>query len=268
MILRKIKKAAKIALSFPSYIQQRNNIILVYTMGKVGSSTMYNTLKKHLPFTDIFHVHFLSTNWLEKILPEKPQMFHRNINKGMHVLNHLSDNEQKRIKIISLVRDPFGRVVSDLFENWEAYFPNKPPNETKNDEILEKLKTSNLDYVLNWFETEFKNFTNFDVYHTPFDYQRGYTIYQNQDFDFICFQLEKLNSCYNSALKEFLKIDVPELLNANVTRNKNTGDLAGQIKQLYTPQEELLSHVYSSKFMTHFYSPTQIKNFKNRWLSQ
>lgn len=38
-------------------------------MGKVGSSTIYQTLKDQLPWNHVLHVHFLSKNWLQNILP-------------------------------------------------------------------------------------------------------------------------------------------------------------------------------------------------------
>ena len=103
--------------------------IVVYQMGKVGSTTVYYSLKKQLPLTPVFHVHCLSENTLK----EQEKSYYK-IGKTPRDVKHLRQgkflNEQLNKfaninwKIVTLVREPIIREISIFFQQRDRNFPN------------------------------------------------------------------------------------------------------------------------------------------------
>ena len=97
--------------------------VLIYQMGKVGSSSIYMSLKEIMP---TFHVHYLRKDLMDKI--NKNQ-----INRGFAPPEHLVTSKMvlkkyikkdKPLNIISLVRDPIARNMSAFFENLDNFILN------------------------------------------------------------------------------------------------------------------------------------------------
>jgi len=239
-----------------------NTIILIYSMGKVGSTSIYFSLKKKLPVTDIFHVHFLSDYWLNEKLPRMNKYFHGNINHGKEILSHIRKNPGKRIKIITLVREPISRDVSDFFQNWKSEYKNIEG--IKTEQILQAIEENKHEYTLNWFDTEFKNYLGFDVYKIPFDTEKGYKIYNLPNIDILCLKLEEINKTGHKALNEFLGIQL-SLLNKNTSLEKKGKELYLEVKKKYKASKSKLHELYSSNYVRHFYTEEEINTFKEKW---
>ncbi|ETR67840.1 MAG: Glycosyl transferase family 2 [Candidatus Magnetoglobus multicellularis str. Araruama] len=107
------------------------NPIFIYQMGKVGSSTIKKSLNNTNLSNYIEQVHFLSWPAIQSIENDyikqnKPVPSHIRIGK---VLRQQIDQSLGRIrfKIISLVRDPVARDISDVFQNIERDIPHMNP---------------------------------------------------------------------------------------------------------------------------------------------
>lgn len=123
-----------------------NNIYLIYTMGKVGSSSIFESLKRKKPYSDVFHVHFLSENYLENILPRRHENFRHNITIGENVLAHIDKKPGSRIKIVTLTREPIERAISDLFQNWRHLYDDI--EEVPKIKLKEHIESLQHDYTL------------------------------------------------------------------------------------------------------------------------
>ncbi len=245
-----------------SYIFNDKTIVLIYTMGKVGSSTVYNSLKKKNLYSKIFHAHFLSANWLENILPKSDKLFHNNIKIGTDILNFIKEHPNYRIKVITLVREPIMRSVSDLFQNWKHLYNDI--EQIDKEKLKNHLEQLNHDYTLNWFDTEFKEFLNIDLYDLPFNREKGYEIYKFKDIDILCIKLEALTEKGNLAIKEFLNKDIV-LEPANKTMDKKGNSHYRYLKENLKINKDELLKIYNSKYVTHFYSQEEIKGFIAKW---
>lgn len=231
-------------------------------MGKVGSSTIYASLKKEKPNSDVFHIHFLSKNWLDNILPKEHKSFHINIRKGKNLREYINNNPIKRLKIITLVREPVIRGISDFFENWETRYDNI--DKLSLDELTSVLEEEDYNYVLNWFNSEFNNYLKIDFYKYKFNKERGYSIYKFKNFDILCIKLEKLNTVSKSALKKYIKKDI-ELIYTNSSEKKTGNQLYKDIKSNYKIPRDKLLELYDSKYMKHFYTDEEINTFVKKW---
>lgn len=255
-------KALKKLVRWIDEVRTRRNIVLVYSMGKVGSSSVYRSLRARLPNTKLFHVHFLSDHWLNERLPAADPHFHSNIDIGKHIRNVIAKHSECRLKVITLVREPITRDLSGIFENWDAHFSTE---EADTGALLEKMQIHTHDYSLNWFDTEFRNFLNFDIYQVPFDKQAGYSIYKHDNADVLCIRLEDLDIVGPKAFREFLGIWNLAILHKNAADQKDRAALYKEIKKAFVPDRAKLSTIYSSKYVEHFYGPAQIEGFYRSW---
>jgi hypothetical protein len=269
-------------------ISRQKHLILVYQMGKVGSSSVVRSLKAQdipsynvhtfAPFflkrgQKIFKAEFYATNMVPKTLWDQ-QLIRRQI---------LQSSSDKPVKIISLVRDPIARNVSQFFQ-WPnmvmeqsdgGYHLRSPvfnydrilKSEAVEDELaklyLTRFKLHERPLV--WFDEELKHHFGIDVYGSDFPKERGYAIYRNGQTDAMVIKLEHLGDIARSALKEFLGIESFELVDANIGSKKNTSDLYRRFLDSIRLPQDYLDTMYNSRFVSHFYSRKEIDGFRARW---
>lgn len=234
------------------------NLYLIYQMGKVGSST----IRKSIEALDleVYNAHFLSDVGINKRKKMNPHRYAKPIEKAENIIR-IVKTTAKRIKIITVVREPIAREISNLFENWKWELDDieKASIETLSDFLKERHPS----WVLKWFDTEFKNYTNINIYDFPFDPMKGYAIYTFEEFDLLLIRQESLSKL-GKAFKEFVGINLC-IINANETKNKIGADKYRHLKKKLKIEHSELLKIYSSEYMQHFYSNQEIQSFINKW---
>jgi len=101
-----------------------------------------------------------------------------------------------------------------------------------------------------------------DIYQTPFDWDRGFQVYESKTprVKMIILRLEDLDNL-EQALGDFLQIDNFKMHKGNLSAEKWYQDIYKRFKKEYTPAPEELAAIYDSQFMRYFYSPAQIERF-------
>jgi len=250
--------------------------IVIYTMGKVGSTSVQTTLQKTHLRNPIFHVHFLSWDNFDKIEKQYREL-------GLRVPEHIwsgrglrrfADKTRGKVrwKIITLVREPVAREISDLFENLKRYPDlNKLSVDSLLEaaivhlrELLEATDESN-DYTCTWFDNELKKVFGFDVYAVKFDYEKGYNIFETEHAGILLIRLENLSKYGPEAMRKFLGIQDPQLVNANEGTEKFDKQVYHQLLERISFPETTLDKVYNSRYSRHFYTDAEILAFKKRW---
>lgn len=250
--------------------------IIIYQMGKVGSSTIYNSLIHTSLANPVLHLHFLS--------PDLPK--HRKAHKQAGIYPfpyHLYLGEATRkviskyrnfpIKIISLVRDPIAFHISNLFQN--PSFAKKLVvndagfiNVDKATEYLENsLKNPDtFSYIFEWFDRELKTVFDIDIFEDRFPVETGYCVYSKNNVEALVIRLEDLSEKGSKAISDFLDLD-----NMLVLKNKNVRDKS-KVKESYKQVYEKISispylcnQIYSSQFVKHLYSKDMIKKLTLKW---
>lgn len=248
-------------------LKNKQNIFLIYTMGKVASASIYESLKRILPFSKIYHVHFLTK---ENILWR--QQFKNNPSATIvekHVLKQLNNNKNKRLKIITLVRDIINRDISMMFQNLSSFIDyQKPFREKHIDQLLEKFEDLDHSMSIQWFEKEFERYLGLDIYSLKFNKEKGYSIYQLDNFDLLIIKLENLNSIYKEALEKYINIEFDLLIKINEAKNKNISNLYKIFRNNLNINAKKLEYIYNSKFMKHFYTDIERNELKNKWLNK
>ena len=249
-------------------IEGQETVYLVYTLGKVGSQTIYITLREKILESDVFHLHFVSDSWFNnpnKILSKKPEA----IKIAQKVRSIVSSN--KKIKIISLVRDPIAKTISQIFQTPEAFgfteieLLNMKPKDICH--VLTHQAKSHFHHPSQWFEQEFLDFTGLDIYRTPFEYSCRKQTDKFNMFEFLILRNEDLQfeeQIINS-LQKFIGKPIDNLIVGNKTNDKITGDIYKKVKNQISFNNDFLNEIYSSKYCQHFYSKIEIEEFKKRW---
>jgi len=254
--------------------------ILVFQMGKVGSTSIYQTLSSLNLDRPIYHVHFLSEPGIrsakiwhqqhEGLIPYGIKYFEL---VGKKVKKNLS---KTRWTIISGVREPIAKEISMYFELANKVNHGLVNQENKLDP--EKIKeyflhrfdqfdlNENKMLTTNWFDQELNGVFGIDVFRHPFDKEKGYSIIRNKNVDLLIYQYEKLNQIFNESLNEFLpSIKAVELKRSNVGSDKWYRETYKKVRESIVIPDEILQKAYSVKYVKHFYTSEMIKDFKAQW---
>lgn len=250
-------------------IWKKHQPILVHTMAKVGSLSVYTSLKKALPKTAIFHTHSLNVNTAQE---EVRYCFDNGIYPGsrspVFLIQEKIISKQKDYKMISLFRDPIERNISAFFDAFELYVGVKPKDYKGDLGQLETLFHKHLPYTypLRWFDDIFFNDTKINVYDYEFNAELGHAVIKHNGIDVL------IMNCYlDDGLKErltgdFCNLKSFSLTNTNITAHKASRDLYKAFKDFIKFDEAYLEEYYSSKYAKHFFTETQRKKAIEKWL--
>jgi len=263
-----MSKLEKLFQDIKAYSDESN--LLIYQMGKVGSTSLEEAIKGSL------HVHSLYSNWPCFVFYQQ-----RRSNFIERFSQHFYDwsrrvalNKRKKIKIISLVRDVYARNISMFFQNlphWMYHFSklDKKDLRLKSDlpllfEIFEKAFDHN--YAFTWYDKEIKRFTGVDIFKYPFDKEKGYCHIQEGKYDILLIKLENLKSSWE-VLEDFVGYKLT-LQSVNRSSDKWHAPVYENFIKNYTPSETYLNQIYNSKLVEHFYTKDEILKFRSKALKR
>lgn len=264
--------------------------LLIYQMGKVGSSTIKQTLALSKMDMPIFHVHYLSEYRVEELEKQRRKYFRTDKYSSLkrpwlykYLRKELIDKfDGQKCKIISLTRDPIARNLSSFFENLEFEQASKNDIYTIKSDYYKidpiTVTNHNLDRLTNFFferlnhnsplvffDSEIKTVFGIDIYSSEFPKSKGYKIYSGEKADLLIIRLEDLNRCIHQALNEFLGINEINLVKTNIGGEKEYAAIYSKFKNYIILPESYINKMYQSKYMQHFYSQEEIRQFKIKW---
>ena len=248
-----------------------NNFVLLCMPPKTGDYTIMNTLSKHIDLCNLWH---------------RPHTFDKNL---------LSIAPDKKTKIITAVREPISQNISmflqhidkadfyffDIPEFWEHggdaqklfeiwlnmnhYANNTNPAYSKyaHNTIIQNTQYP---FMIQDFFQRF-NLHIHDLSQYSFNKEKGYSIYETEQYDIFVFQIEKLNHL-KKYLLDWLELPDMELENGNIAAEKWCSGLYETIKNNLSLSEEYIEQCYNEPYVKHFYSESDIKKFKSKWQKQ
>ena len=234
---------------FPIRIK-RTAPVLVYQMGKVGSSSLGMSLSEAYPGVTVNSHDFSASHdkWMVRRL-------HRAVaEQGM------------RIKIISLVREPIGRNVSAFFENFERDAGVKYWKSELTVGQLRALFLENYRHELPlvWFENHIEDRFGIDVYASSFP-ESGHATYASAAADLLVVRSEIPDAEKEDAIRAFLDLHSFRLLRANVGDLKVYADTYRDFKQEVRFPADYVDRMCNSRYFQHFYSQEVIEGTRRRW---
>ncbi len=177
----------------------------------------------------------------------------------------------KKTKIITLIREPLSRKISGLFQilrkscpdAYKAIYLNKGLySYEKIKPLLDTAMTNDGYYEeFAWFNTEFRQILDVDVYEYPFDKEKGYSIIKQGNIEILLMKLEKLNNL-EDVIGEFVGVENFKLTNANEGKNKPYSELYREAKEKVMFNKENVDYYYrNNAYMDHFYNEEEKLNF-------
>lgn len=259
------------------------NPVLVFHPAKVGSSSVYYSLKKcgicSLQLNDLYY----NINCTDNFEIKK------------HIFEHYKANHN--IKIISLVREPIARDLSYYFQatitDPEYHVRGRVSNDlveeckktlvdyTTDRELIQSKRAYStydwMDYIalhgrygveFDWFDFELKKLFGIDVYAVPFDKQKGYTIISKDNVSVLVVKMEMLNQIEH-VIREFVGVDNFKLINDNLGSEKNYSYMYKELKEKITLSKEYVDFYYNdNEYFNWFYSSDERDIFMKKWESR
>jgi len=248
--------------------------IVVYQMGKVGSSTIKTSLVNLRLGMPVYQVHWLAQESIDQVLANhadakkvpashiwESQFLCRKIVRGI---------EGKNWKIVTLVREPIARNLSAFFQNIHKWFPDFNSRFQSRSITIEQLIDCFLEEFphhepLNWFDSEMKKILKIDVFACDFPQSQGYKIYEGSNVSVLLLRTEDIHQCSRDAFQEFLGIEDFEVINDNTSNEKEYFPAYREVLDSIRLPDGYLDRMYSSKLSQHFYCREAISRFREKW---
>lgn len=268
---------------------------LVYTPGKVGSSSVASALAQALAPREVAHLHFLTPDALdrdERHFRSRARAY-RGAPKARRFLPYyvwLGEEVRRAVDeaptgtvwdVVTMVRDPVQRNVSAFFQNLESAEDVWVAEELQHrdaDDIADELVGRFLEaYVhadkhpstdanpLTWFDDELKPVFGIDVFATPFPTSRGYDSYRSASARLLLIRLEDLSTVAERAFSDFFATAVGMEQPQNTAETKAYGDVYSRFKRRLVLPTDYLDSLYSSRYSRHFYTEPERESFRLRW---
>ncbi len=255
----------------------RSPAVLVYQMGKVGSTTVAYSLNQQ-GFWAV-SVHFLNPYNIYLALP--PQVTVADPTFKAYTEGHLTvlleaayrangalaGSRGGRVPIIIMVRDAVARNLSGFFQGLELQVGRMMGSEPFDQATLEHAFWERYCHELPvvWFDVEPRAELGVDLLAYPFDAERGYSVVQHGNYDILLLKLETPDADKAQAIAQLLGRSSFRLIPQNVGENKAYSNLYKQFRRNLVLPDSYLERQYSSRFMQHFYTPAEIEQFWQRW---
>lgn len=244
------------------FMKLNDPLVIILTPGKVGSSSVYKTLKKE--FKSVFHLHNFTEKSIERSISINKKSSRRYV--PLHLINskYLLRKVKKNnlmIHLICLIREPINREISSVYQNIEM-FENSTSNsflKINNDVVLSKLTDvlSNDKYLMdleNWFNEQLFENLGIDIY--KFDLAKGYEIQCFKNVKFLLIRMEDLDRFFSKSISEFIPLSNTNinLKRSNISSNKFYNSYYKELKQnLKIEKYKIYDHYVKNKFVKKFY---------------
>lgn len=241
--------------------------VLVLTMAKVGSSSVYYSIKQSSKIP-VFHIHGLNEEEeLEGIDTCLKSGVYPGRRSPVFLINEEIIAKENPFRVISLFRNPIERNISAFFDVFELRVGVAPEKYQGTMEELEALYHKHMQhsYVLEWFDKHFYDGTGVDIYATPFDVEAQFKKYRSNGMDILIMDSAIEDNVKERLISEFCEIEDFKLINKNITGQRKSSSLYADFKRQVRFSEQYLSRLLDSKYAVHFFSVKERERLFNRW---
>jgi Putative capsular polysaccharide synthesis protein len=255
----------------------RDNPLIIYQMGKVGSSTIQRSLRSHGLERPVYRVHFLVEDQLFSALrqvgmaPQKYFKRSQHIVHSRYLIRELARGQKRgHWQVITMVRDPIAQNISSFFQLIDLFIPDfeerVEARDLKTEELLEVFLehyTPECDFN-NWFEVAMKPVFDIDVFAIEYPQGAGYQIYRRENVSLLLLKLEDVNNSAPAAFREFLELENFRVVKKNDARAKNYYETYKSFRENAVFPRSYVDGIYSAKYARHFYTDEEIATFRCR----
>lgn len=208
---------------------------------------------------------------------------YKNIKEILQIMN------QHEIKIISGVREPIERIISQKWQRiempYDCYDDSSIPiivDENYDDFItnLTSYKKSKLNFsvtqfdynnyinfyadIYDWFEDNIKKIFDINIFEYSFNKEKGYSIINNKNISIFIYRLDKLSKL-EKEIGEFIGDTSFTLTKANVASEKKYAFAYNEYLKKVKIKKSFFDSLTCSKGMTHFYTEEECAKYNEKW---
>jgi len=251
-------------------VESSSSPVLVYQVGKVGSSSIAASLR-HAGLT-VHQVHRLNPDNIARVKREHLLRGWPTPEADLqteHLYPQFS-RPQVPLRVITLVREPIGRNISYYFQNLDKIWNQKDAHHKV---PMEKLvRAFQVDYrysddPLHWFDYEFRPTLEIDVYRYPFNHRLGSQVISSGKHEVLILRTDLDDAAKAAAIKRFLNIPALPIVSANVTEQKDQRNAYKAFLSTIRMVPEYVEFMLDSKFSRHFFDGETLSNLKRRYLN-
>ncbi len=245
--------------------------VLVWQMGKVASRSFVDAIERTSDYA-VFHLHHTDAATIEALREHhdsRQQEYPPNLVLSIQVVNlieSLRERTDRKIRIVSAVRDPLARNVSAFFMNLGMFAGSGSTSPAEAGRLTKIfLRKYPHSVPLSWFDRELKRSLGIDVYETPFDRDAGCLRITQDHFDLLVLRAEDDDSVKEAALNEFFDRDDIEITRTNVTSDGGNAQLYQRFYDELLIPDRLRDEMYGSRFARHFYTDEELNEMRAAW---
>lgn len=255
---------------------EHRNPILVYQMGKVGSSTVVRTLEQLDLDAPVLHIHTLDSDHLQRAIRKERASMRAHVSGHLIASSILVDKLEKGkfpCRVITLTREPVGRAISFAFEDWKK---KAPEAKQSGDSLDMRLMTEAVTRLLQpgsghtnpgqWFERELHSCLGIDVFAEPYDIESGFSLVRSGSVTSLVIRMEDLDLALPHGLATLLEMDTSgvAIQRANTGKQKWYAEALRDVKASYHLPTDLADIIFETQYINHFYGE-KIDWLRERW---
>lgn len=230
-------------------MQASETPIIVFQMGKVGSTAVVEGLKAHAP-NDVFHIHRMNP---DRRAPRGRGELRDKEYLGSALFHHVFVQKRKAL-VVMIVRDPIARNLS-------AYFHHDATEPT----VEGFVNGYNHGVPEKWFDYQMLPATGIDVFNYPFDHERGWMVIEHPQWPVLVLRAETPDDTRAAALAEFTGFPITTLPAKNTAADRGYSDAYTDFKRHLELPEAFVDRLLSMRYVRHFYSDVERDEFRDRW---
>ncbi len=252
--------------------------LVVFQMGNVGSSTVYETLLHSSLPNPVYHVHYMTGPGIRAAIRFHKSLEDRSVPDELWLGEALAGKMERcplsQWCFITMVRDPVEQAISAFFHNARTHYPEIfDKGDLLEDKALARLQEvfagqgrENPRY--SWFAQEFQTALGVDVLRHPFDPASGWAVIRHKRLRVLILRLENLAQSFFPGITALLDGPSPfdsPWVTANISREKDYYSVYEHVKNNFRLTQEQADSIYSDPHVQHFYGAEEITSFKNKW---
>ncbi|MBO6944611.1 putative capsular polysaccharide synthesis family protein [Altererythrobacter sp.] len=262
--------AAPISIS-RSFWAGKTALVAIFQMGKVGSSSIQASLRRHKDLAS-FQFHRFGGSQAEILVKSPWRLDNVELGTAQHeIIGLLMRRRMKELdlplKVITLVREPIGRNLSAYFQNWDHFKRMRGDHKSRGAEGEIKHFLAAYDHQIpeKWLAGQFSDYLDVDVFSHEFDKEAGHGRIRSEHADILLMHHDLEDELKRELISDLVGLQLSPLVRANEAEGKAYAAIYQQVRQPgYLP----VSHVeemLNSRYTRHFYSLEQRQIFAENW---
>jgi hypothetical protein len=267
-------------LKYRSEIRKAQSIIIIATPGHVGSSTAFRSLVSADWGTDtrIYDIHSLTEGYNNdsEINSITPRHVEQDVIRDMLTSGEMAN---KKITVITLVRDPISRALGGKFQNPDVYLKEIQQESLKQDDFAaaaamvknDMLSSGFLEettrWQMNFYLDELKDFYGIDLSQNDVQVDEGFMYAAQGNTQCLVFAMEYMNTQYPSKIKTYLGQDI-EIVMANTNEQGTGADFYKYCKKHLQFDAPLVDRLFDYDLLKQLYPAERFQALKDQWTAR